>query len=220
MKRRIEIEGVGFHTWDDDKQLQIDDVADADLRKIWPKIENDFADYEKWYCCHNMDAPAFIHELGAVLEDDCVEMRLSADAPEAKDLSGYEVSGMVRITEDNFAEFAALHDARNPDMAWTSERLGREGELPRWAIFALRSGGGMNAYILLAVSNPTLAEIFVVEAPDAERRKALIAYAAKYAFENGKSEVLFQADRDSTEFKEALAVGFKICGFYKGYRVG
>jgi hypothetical protein len=217
MKRKVNIGGVEFHVWDVDRQLQLDDINDSDLRRIWPQIETDFADYEKWYCCHNTDTPAFISEIDAVLEDDCTEMRLYADAPEAKNLTGYEVAGMVRVTEGNFAEFAALHDARSPDISWTSERIRRD--LSRWGIFALRSGGGFNAYILLAVSNPTMAEIYVVDAPDTGQRKALITYAAKYAFENGKSEVLFQADRDSAEYEEALAVGFEIKGFYKGYRI-
>jgi hypothetical protein len=212
-KRKVEINSVAFHVWDEDNYLQIDDVNDTELRRIWERIKTDYADYEKWFCYHNNETPEFLlNDLGAVLEDDCIEMRLTAE-----DLIECKTPDTEPVTHDNFTEFAAYHDACNPDMGWTSERIGRD--LSRWGIFFIRSGRQLNAYILMAVSNPSLAEIYVVNAPDAEQRKALIVHAAKYAFEQGKNEILFQTDKNTTDYDVALAAGFKVCGFYKGYRI-
>ena len=65
--------------------------------------------------------------------------------------------------------------------------------------------------------NPPFAEGMVFN-PSPSKRIKLITSAAKYAFDNDKTEVLYMVDSDA-EREPALAVGFAVTGFYKGYKV-
>ena len=202
-----------FIVSDIDKYLQINDISGEDLAKIWKQVKTDYASYEKWICYHNYSEIPFklLEEIGAVLEDDCIETRLAKGG-----FSYSEASGVVRITVDNFDEFAALHHKRNPEMV-KSERIRRN--FSRWGIFALLMDSRVTDYIILATGHPVEAEIFCVEASDSDKCKKLISYAAKYAFDSGKEEVLYMADEDTMAHKAAISVGFANTGFYKGYGV-
>ena len=209
---KLQINGIDAFVEDNDQYLQINDVSASDLRMIWERVKTDYASYDKWLCFRNTDIPyVLLDELGAVLKDDCIEMRLYADK-----MNESETLGVEQVSDETFGEFATLHDERNPDMYWTGERLLRD--LSKWGIFCLRLNERIANYIIMSMRHPTEAEIFCIEAYNSAECKKLIACAAKYAFGNGKSEVLYQADNDLTH-EAALSIGFTVNGFYKGYMV-
>ena len=207
------IDGIEVIISDIDQYLQINDISGSDLSKIWTQIESDYASYEKWICYHNYNEIPFVllNEIGAVLEDDSIEMRLTADS-----FICPEVFGVVRVTEGSFDEFADYHCKRNPD--WMKSEIIRRN-FAYWGIFALLTNNRITDYILLAMGNPIQAEIFGVEASDSVKCKDLIAFAAKYAFDSGKKEVLYMADENTIAHEAAISVGFANTGFYKGYEI-
>jgi len=209
---KVKIDGIEILFEDADHYLQIEDISGADLSMIWEQIIATYGNYDKWLCFHNTDGPLdLLEELGAVLEDDCIEMRLYADK-----INYSEALRVERVTDETFGEFAALHDSRISDMYWTGERLGRD--LSKWGIFCLRTDGQITDYTIMSMRHPAEAEIFCVEASDSTRCRELFAFASKYAFDNGKNYVLYMAD-DAMRHDAALDVGFAVTGFYKGYVV-
>ena len=211
--KKIDIDGIEVFVEDNDQYLQINDICDADLSRIWGKIKIDYASYDKWLCYHNTKIPlALLDEIGAVLKDDNIEMRLANN-----NFNYSEIFGIVRITDENFDEFSVYHNETNPEMYWTSERIRRD--LSRWGIFSLQPDTDTAAYILLSMWDSVQSEIYCVEASDRSQCEDLIAYAAKYAFDNSKAEILYMADIDSIGLKAAKAVGFTVTGVYKGYMI-
>lgn len=212
---KINIGGVEVLVEDIDHYLQINDICGTDLSRIWEQVKTDYASYDKWICYHNSEIPfVVLDEINAVLEDDCIETRLIYDElnyPEKLDIARIE-----RVTEEGFDEFATYHGECNPDMYWTSERIRRD--LSRWGIFSLRTINEITGYILLGMRHPVEAEIFCVDAPDSVQYEALIAFAAKFAFDNGRKEVLYMTD-NPVSHGAALSIGFAVTGFYKGYLI-
>ena len=144
--------------------------------------------------------------------DDSVEMRLTHKYFQVSDMSH-----IVQITEIDFDIFAALHDKRNSEMYWTSERIWQD--LTRWGIFGLWSEGQIAGYILIAMWNPVQAEIFYIETIELTQGEALITAASAFAFEKGKNEVLYMADENTIGYKAALTIGYRVTGYYQGYEV-
>ncbi|MCL2406562.1 MAG: hypothetical protein FWC95_01400 [Defluviitaleaceae bacterium] len=208
---KMKIQDIEIYIVEADRYLQFNDISGDDLYKVWTQIKTNYAGYEKWVCYHDYKNIPYdlLAELGAVLEDDCTAMRLYPH--NAK----YTDTGAEQISSETFAEFAAIHDAKNTGIHWTGERLKRE--LPRWGIFCLREGGIITDYIIMSMRHPEEAEIFIVVASDIYKRKALISSAAKYAFDNGRTNVLYMVDEDTQE-QSASDVGFIVTGFYKGYK--
>ena len=211
---KININGIEVLIESADHYLQINDISGTDLLMIWEQLKTDYANYEKWFCFRNVEVPiTLLDDLDAVLEDDCIQMFLYADK-----INVSETLGVEQVTDKSFGEFIAIHDKRRPDIYWTGERLSHE--LSNWGIFCLRSNEQISDYLIMSMRHVTEAEIFCVEASDIERRKSLITFAAKYAFDNKKSEVLYMVDNDNSEERaSALSVGFSVTGFYKGYKV-
>lgn len=209
----VTLDGIEVFLEDNDKYLQINDITGADLSRIWEHISREYADYDKWFCYHNTDAPiTFLTGIGAVLKDDCIEMHLTADK-----LVNSVGSDIINVDTEYFDEFAALHDRNNPEMYWTSERIERDRR--RWSIFAAQANNRILGYILLETGNIEFDEIYCVYAFDEAQHEALIAYAAKQSFDCGKREVLYMADENSIGKRTALSVGFTVTGFYRGYKV-
>lgn len=210
---KISIDGIEIFVEDTDHYLQTNDICGTDIKRIWEQIETDYKNYDKWFCYHNLEIPyECLRELGAVLADDNIEMRLTAD-----NFICYETLEVERITDESFDDFAYYHDSCNPGMYWTSERIKRD--LSRWCIFTLRSANQIEGYILLSIGDTVQSEIFCVEAPNKTQSEALISSTVKYAFDNGRHEVLFMADADTINHEAALSVGFTVTGFYKSYTV-
>ena len=193
--------------------LQANDISITDINVLWEQMKIYYENYDVMFCYHNTKVPVgFMSIIGAVLVDDCVEMRLAEKYFKVSDI--YNV---VQVTEIDFEAFAAFHDERNPEMYWTSERIKKD--LNRWGIFMLSSGSQIASYILIAMWNPTQAEIFCVETTEHIQGEALIAAASAFAFEKGKTEVLYMADENTIAHKAALAIGFHITGYYQGYEI-
>lgn len=210
---KVFINGIEAEVSDVDQYFQINEISGSDLTRIWKQINVDYASYEKWFCYHDIsNIPfAFLDEIGAVLEDDSITTRLSAD-----DYIHSEIKGVIHITEENFDDFAVYHNKCNPDMI-TSEQIKRN--LSEWGIFALLSDNQITAYTLIFTRYLDEAEIFCVEAPGGTSSKVLLSSAVKYAFDKGNKKILFMADKNSIAHKAALLVGFVNEGFYKGYRI-
>lgn len=167
------IDGIEVIVSDVDQYLQINDISSSDLIKIWDHIKTNYPLYEKWICYHNyIEIPfALLDEIGAVLEDDSIELRLSVDG-----FIRSKFPGIVLITEENFDKFAIYHNKCNPENGANSERIKRN--FFHWAIFALFTDNRITDYIILFTGNPNQAEIYCVEASDNVKCKELIASAA------------------------------------------
>jgi len=208
------IDGIEVIVSDVDQYLQINDISSSDLIKIWDHIKTNYPLYEKWICYHNyIEIPfALLDEIGAVLEDDSIELRLSVDG-----FIRSKFPGIVLITEENFDKFAIYHNKCNPENGANSERIKRN--FFHWAIFALFTDNRITDYIILFTGSPNQAEIYCVEASDNVKCRELITSAANHAFEHGKKEVLFMADENTIEHEQAISIGFVNTGFYKGYEI-
>ncbi|MCL2662344.1 MAG: hypothetical protein FWE83_03335 [Oscillospiraceae bacterium] len=77
---KITIDGIEALIENTDKYLQINDIKGTDFPAVRDKLNIDYAGYDKWFCFRNVEIPfAVLDELGAVLEDDCIQMFLNAD---------------------------------------------------------------------------------------------------------------------------------------------
>jgi len=207
-------DGIEVIVSDVDRYLQINDVSGMDLAEICEQIKSDYSSYEKWICYHNYaDIPfELLEEMGTVIEDNSIEMRLTAN-----DFINFGASDVVQITMEELDDFAAYHNKCNPDNGANSERIKRN--FSNWGIFALFADNKISDYVIIAMGNPNQAEIFCVESSDKNKCEKLISFATKHAFDSGKREVLFMADENTIAYKVALSGGFCVTGFYKGYRI-
>ncbi|MCL2854911.1 MAG: hypothetical protein FWE21_04760 [Defluviitaleaceae bacterium] len=208
--QKISINGVEVFVEPEEKYLQINDINEADLGKIWGLVLGEYGDYDKWLCYHSTIPPtSLIEEVGGVLVDDSVEMRLVPNQ-----FCPAQFLGVQRLTKADFDEFAQLHDRLNPDMYWNSQRMVQD--LSHWAVFVVLNGGKITAYTMLALWNW---EIYKVAAETISQNAALITAAAQFAFENGAKELLYMADDGTNAHQAALKTGFLQTGFYKGYKL-
>ena len=196
-----------------ERYAQVNDVVNADaLGAVWAELKARDCGYDAWFCYHDTDAPALlVDEIGAVPVDDCVEMRLSK-----RGYANLLCSGAEQIAETDLDAFYACYDERNPGMYWTSKRI--SSDLSRWGIFTILSEKQIQGYILIGVWDPVQAEIYCVEAGNSEHGETLIRAASGFAFDKGKAEVLYMADKNSVAHTAALAAGFVESGKYTGYR--
>jgi len=209
----IDIDGIDVIVDDNEKYFQVNDISGSDLSKIWERIKTEYVSYEKWLCYHNYDIiPCkLLDKIGAVLEDDSIEARLTADNCVVSDMRG-----VIRVLEDKFDDFAEYHTKCNPQCGAKSERIKRD--FSRWGIFALLENNIVTDYLIIFTGHP-VAEIFCIEASDSDKCKALISFACKYAFINGNTEILYMADENTISHKAALSIGFVNTGIYKGYKI-
>jgi len=106
----------------DDNHIQVNEylpksVDEHDL--FWQGLKNDYLGYSIDFCYHNNDVPmVFMEMVHAHLLEECVETRLFPVnfLPENSE-------EILLITGNNFDLFASLHDAANPDIYWTSEKI-------------------------------------------------------------------------------------------------
>lgn len=193
--------------------MQVNDISGENLSRIWSQINNRYEQYDKWFCYHNTEVPnAVLNEIGAVLVDDNIEMHMTVGKS-----FNHITPDAVRLRDEDFNEFAVIHDQLNPEMYWSSERIGRD--LSRWGIFILRSDNRIVGYILLSMWSPVQSEIYCIVASDKIQNEVLIASAVKYAFDNNRNDVLYMADKNTIAQKAASTVGFITTGFYRGYKV-
>jgi len=215
---RIQLNGVEVNIEASENYIQINDISDENLTRIWGDIKAQYPGYELALCFRDVPVPTnALLAIGAEILDDCLAMRVWQDS--YKPCNSLDV---VPLEKADFAEFAALHDKLHPApvMYWTSQRLLNAWD--KWRIFVVWDGGKIIGYtmMLIALRDEAQGEIFVVEAESQDHCKALISAATGCAFAIGKSEVLFMVDRDGHhEYEATEAVGFRKTGFYMGYAV-
>jgi len=84
-------------------------------------------------------------------------------------------------------------------------------------VFACFDGEEITDYVVIKRS---AAEIFCIPSNDVVKAKALLVAAALLAFGDGNDNMLYMIDESEVSCMEAaMELGFKKCGFYKGYTV-
>jgi len=148
---------------------------------------------------------------GYVLEDACCDLRCGISDSMAQWAEG----GVLRVTEEQFDEYAAFHDAHFPDIYWNAERL-RSAQRD-WRIFARRDGGQIGAGVFLRIYDD-LAEIFGLCIQDRESGTKLLRHAlgAVRAENTAVKTIVFLTDEsDETALAAAQECGFRCAGHYR-----
>ncbi|MCL2593681.1 MAG: hypothetical protein FWD82_10015, partial [Defluviitaleaceae bacterium] len=212
---RIDINGVEVFIEEAENYIQVNDISESDLTKVWGHLIKQYPEYEVNFCFRNVTIPIdILSDIGAEILDDCIKMQLTSN--DYIFCESYEVE---QLKKEDFASFAAFHDKAYPEMYWTSTRLLDKWD--NWRIFVTKNGDKIIGYtlLLIAMKDKLMGEIFCVAADNFAHHKALLSVSVNYAFENGKNIVIYMTDRDNTlEQDSALAVGFKNVGFYKAFR--
>ncbi|MCL2397090.1 MAG: hypothetical protein FWC93_03395 [Defluviitaleaceae bacterium] len=206
----VNIAGLRVLVDAEENRVQIDDITEKDAEGVWRQVRAEYPGFAVDFGFLNTLAPIdFLKSIGAEVAKDYIELRLARE-----DLIDVVTKEAVAIDEGNFAVFAALHDAKNPDMCWHSERLRKH--LAGWGIFGVFCDGEITGYALVRRGY----EIYCVVADGIEDKVALIGAAAKQVLADGHKEVLFMVDRnDYLNLGAALHLGFRRAGYYIGYRV-
>ena len=209
----VMLNGIEVFVEAPEKHIQINDIRREDIAGLWACLKAAYPGYNVDFCFRDVEVPVeVLTEIGAELLEDCVKMRLLP-----QDHKAYESHQVGPLTENDFDDFAAFHDAIDHGMYWTSRRM--RDKMDIWRIVALKTNGNISGYSMLRVKfrDASLGEIYCVEADNPSKRKSLLSAAVRCAFEEGKSEVIFMVDNDATEQEEALAIGFSAVGFYTAY---
>ena len=208
-------EGVRILLEADEKYIQLDDLDDTAIRRLWPRIVADFPGFTVDLCYHNNIPPAaFLEEINAVMEDDCIALHLNRD-----NLKDLPIGDVTVVTEANFDIFAALHDEKNPDMYWTGTMLRKN--LSNWDILALMDDGVMTGYVFIRSGW----EVYALYADSTENMITLLNAAVRRGFAalaqanpDNIREILFNVDKNEPMQQDAaLQVGFRPTGYYVGY---
>ncbi|MCL2571330.1 MAG: hypothetical protein FWE11_02920 [Defluviitaleaceae bacterium] len=216
---RIMIDGVEAIWEEGENYIQINDISENDLSRVWKTLVREYPGYELTFCFRDVLVPAdALAAIGAEVLEDCIAMKVTQ-----QEYKPHNNPNITLLDREDFAEFAELHNAIYPedsDMYWTSRRLWDRWDI--WRIHVLRECSEIVGYsmMMLSPSDESLSEIFAVEASNSDHRKALFSAAAGYSFDIKRSVVLHMADRDNPlEHEATLAVGFVETGFYIGYIV-
>jgi hypothetical protein len=192
---------------ENEKHVQVNDLAAENASLFWQEMCQKYAGHEINFCFHNTDVPeAFMQTIGAFKLESCREARLTSE--NFKPVDGCLP---VVITKESFAGFSRLHEKRNPQMYWSSARIG--ADLSKWCIHRQD-----DSYCLMSLWGDT-PEIFALETITPHEGAMLLSAAACFAFDAGKKGILFMLD-DGAEiaFEAARSTGFVICGKYTAYR--
>lgn len=201
-----------LHVWKTEKHIQVNEFNADSINAFytfWKDLQDKYMGFTIDFCYHNCSVPVdFMLEINAKVLESCIETRLNKEL--FTPVYDYE---LTLITNENFAEFAVLHDNTNPlsSMYWTSERIKKD--LSRWVIYIYR-----NNYVLMNLGG-NVSEIYAIKTTDKNIGKALISKASEYAFKAGKTGVLQMVEDDAlTELEMTQSVGFVPCGKYICYQ--
>ena len=194
-----------------EKYIQINDVGVKDIEKLWENLQANFPGFVVDFCFTNSLAPEkFLVAAGAVMLENSLIMRLS----EKEFIDIPTKSKAIPVTIENFAAFAACHDAANPEMYWNSEKL--LADFDSWDIFVIERHGQIAGYALLRDGW----ELYSASANSMDDKIALMSAAAKKNFAAKTDDLMFWADRDDfTERGAAMHMGFRREGYHIAYRV-
>ncbi|MCL2171994.1 MAG: hypothetical protein FWB71_07520 [Defluviitaleaceae bacterium] len=199
-----------------ERYAQINDPADNRLEAILGNLGELYPGFTVDICYHNQEHPAeIISRLGAQIIDDSIEMRLEIDNFKP------DIGEAFLMPSTMWFDFAAIHDARHPDMYWTSRRIAAHRGF--WDIFVTRENNSdeqnppISGYLLAA---NTTHEIFCVASNSPAESRHLLTAAVRHAFNSGASQVLRMVERaDTAEQTAARALGFTEHGYYRGFRL-
>ena len=196
-----------------EKHIQINEYHAnrmEDFRSFWKDFQSKYIGFTIDFCYHNCSVPIeFMMDINAEVLESCIETRLSHEHFKPT----VELEPTI-VTEENFIEFARLHDEAYPvtsGMYWTSERI--EKDLNHWLIYMYYSN-----YLLMRIGSDT-SEIYTIEVKNKNVGETLISKASEYAFRTGKTGVLCMVDDNKqTDLEMLQSVGFITCGKYICYR--
>jgi len=220
------IDDIELMITESEKSIQINEVPENKMAKIWAHLVDEYVGYEVFFCFNseratgNLEIPIdFLDEMGAERLDDTVIFRLREERF-LPSLIGK--IGIFPLDETTFSEFASFHDRRHPDFFWTSQRLWERLEL--WQIHLLYEEKVLIGYVMTLMEQrhvPKMAEIFQVEAADGFRFQSLLETTCEIAFDKGKTEVLYMVEKSDMEMRQEVLrnIGFREVGFYQGFRI-
>jgi hypothetical protein len=219
------IEGVQIFTEEAENYLQINDIAEPDLARIWKPLCGQYPRYEVNLCFRDMPAPAeTLAAIGATVLEDCVRYAVTPEQLRSAESFPLSPPGSTvsRLAREDFPAFAQLHDRLNETLGlwWTSRRIWEQLDI--WRIYIIKNADKITGYAMLmcVAREDADGEIFTVEADTHGNRCALFSAAARCAFDEGKKRVIFMVERGSDAERDvALAVGCGEDGVYVGYEV-
>jgi len=196
-----------------ERYIQINDVGVKDVERVWEQLSASFPGFVVDFCFTNSLAPEkFLLAIGAEMLENSLIMRLSEN--DFIDIATHSTA--TPVTAESFAAFAACHDAANPEMYWSSQRL--LDDIDSWDIFVIERHGTIVGYALLRDGW----ELYCATANSMDDKIALMSAAAKANFAAGSDvdDLLFWAERDNfTERGAAMHLGFRREGYHVAYRV-
>jgi len=117
-----------------------------------------------------------------------------------------EEAGLVKVTKDNFAEFAKIHKVHDDDMYWNNERILKAFE--EWEMYLLYEEGKAVGAILYCFIEDMMMEIFSVDFKDNQYDvaifRALLIKALNEGKKSGISSLTFFNEDDGHSIVQEL----------------
>lgn len=204
---------VAYYTLPEDQYAQTEFFLAQDgaplVQELTAYMQARFAGYEfdMGFPAENTTAIAAAECLGFRLLEESINTNMTLAAWE----TAAELPEIVPVTEDNYDDFRALHDAQ--EMYWNSARILRD--ISRWRIHMLP---GCGAIYFITVENA--AEVFGMDGSATENEadfRALVTASLNRAKAEGIDYLTFFVDDEQTAVW-LRKMGFRIVGCYKGYQ--
>lgn len=128
---------------------------------------------------------------------------------------------VIPVTEENFADFRAVHKVIEGEMYWTSDRIYKAWkEDGVWELFLWKEDGEPAAVVYNDVFDGDCAQIIGMDSikPATEGRKELLKAALNAAYKRGANYNWLWPENDA-EIKECTEVGFEYLDDYVCYSV-
>ncbi|MCL2202357.1 MAG: hypothetical protein FWB88_00240 [Defluviitaleaceae bacterium] len=198
------------------RYVKINDIEGSELLRIWDEFKAKHAGFECNLCFHNMEPPYdALEKIGATLLEDCIGMGLTPE-----NFKPFRQVEVALLDKKDFAAFAKLHD-QLPDMYWTSSRIWDRFD-DMWRIPVYKEQSELAGYALMNISmhKRNEGEIFAIQAPTPQARKALLTAAVEEAFKAEKDHILHMVERgNDIEYEESEAIGFIEVSYYRGFEI-
>ena len=219
------VEGViAFQHQEEERYLHVHCLS---IRRDTEKALEEFVEYcrERWpgamldigLPAENVDAASWLEGQGV----PCIERSWNYNF----ELAGYhpaaEVSGVKKVTEENFGEFAAIHRRVQGEMYWNCERIRKT--LEDWNIFVTGTGDEAGEVIVTGFGGDEQQEIFALEFVDGQYRaepfRALLTAVLNLLKEKGTKWLTFFVDVGKPESEALDKMGFRRVGEFRAYRL-
>ena len=218
---KINENGVDIFVTEAENYIQINDLIEKQAESTWEYLLANYPSFDLFFSFNSERMKRseaiptqFLAEINAELVDDTLNFTLKAEDLNDKNSNNLETT---RLTEAEFDTFAKFHDAKNPNIYWTSKRIKARFDL--WQIQISKKGNQINGYSMLMITEK-IAEIFTIYAENELIFEALLQESCKNAFAESSPEILYLIDRVEIKQQQcARKLGFKETGFYRGYQV-